>query len=63
MKTSAASASSFPTKRTAAFIVFTAGMLSDRESFSDAEAFAGPLLDAEVAGKPLANTRGSGKAG
>ena len=46
MKTSAASASRFPTKRTAAFIVFTAGMLSDRELFSDAEAFAGPLLDA-----------------
>ena len=46
VKTSAASASRFPTKRTADFIVFTAGMLSDRELFSDAEAFAGPLLDA-----------------
>jgi hypothetical protein len=46
VKTSAASASRFPTKRTAAFIVFTAGMLSDRELFSDAEAFAGPLRDA-----------------
>ena len=45
MRTSAASASKFPIKRRADFIVSTAAMLSDPESLSDAEAFVGFFRD------------------
>ncbi len=41
MRTSAAFASRFPIKWPADFIVFTAGMVSDQELFSDAAASAG----------------------
>ena len=46
MRISAATASKFPIKRRADFIVSTAAMLSDPESLSDAEAFVGSLRDA-----------------
>jgi hypothetical protein len=46
VRTSAATASKFPIKRRADFIVSTAAMLSDPESLSDAEAFVGCLRDA-----------------
>jgi hypothetical protein len=46
VRTSAASASKFPIKRRVDFIVSTVAMPSDPESLSDAEAFAGCLLDA-----------------
>lgn len=46
MRTSGASASKFPIKRRVDFIVSTVAMPSDPESLSDAEAFAGCLLDA-----------------
>ncbi len=51
MRTPVASAFKFPIKRRADFIVFTAGMLSDLELFSDAEAFAGPFRDAATCAK------------
>ena len=41
----AVSASRFLTKRRGDFIEYTAGMLSDPELFSDAEAFAGSFRD------------------
>ena len=46
MRIWAASASKFLIKRRADFIGFTAAMLSDPESLSDAEAFVGSLRDA-----------------
>lgn len=47
----AVSASRFLTKRRGDFIEYTAGMLSDPELFSDAEAFAEPFRDAATCAK------------
>ena len=44
----AVSASRFLTKRRGDFIEYTAGMLSDPELFSDAEAFAGSFRDVRL---------------
>lgn len=64
MRTSAATASKFPTKRRADFIVSTAAMLSDPESLSDAEAFVGSLRDAaRLWEKGLTKTRVSAEQG
>jgi hypothetical protein len=50
MRASAVTASKFPIKRRADFIVSTAAMLSDPASLSDAEAFVGSLPDAARSG-------------